>query len=110
MAEERIEESGATEGRPRLLVVLPEAPEVYPLVSFLGGLGFEVVWKKEGTGAYDILDSEAIDALVCLVRHERIDGLRLLEVALQRNPDIYRGLRQSGAPPPGPGRGAPGGI
>lgn len=88
MAEERIEESGATESRPRLLVVLPEAPEVYPLVSFLGGLGFEVVWKKEGTGAYDILDAEAIDALVCLVRHERIDGLRLLEVALRRNPDI----------------------
>jgi DNA-binding NtrC family response regulator len=74
--------------RPRALVVLPEEAETYALVSFLGQLGFEVAWSREGQGAYDILDNEVVDTLVCDLRHERIDGMRLLEVALKRNPDI----------------------
>ena len=72
----------------RVLVVLPESPRTKELVTYLERRSFEVMWAREGQSAYDILDSEPVDALVCSLRDARIDGLRLLSLARQRRSEI----------------------
>ena len=74
--------------QPRVLVVLPESPRTKELVTYLERRNFEVMWAREGQSAYDILDAEPVDALVCSLREARIDGLRLLSVARQRRAEI----------------------
>ncbi len=73
---------------PRILVVLPESPQTKELVAYLEGQGFEVLWAREGQSGYDIIDAEPPDALVADLRDERIDGLRLLQVARRRNGEV----------------------
>lgn len=58
------------------------------LVSYLRRESFEVLWAREGAVAYDILDSESVDALICHMSDSRIDGFRIVELARQRNPEI----------------------
>lgn len=72
----------------RILVVAPEEKSTQQLVSYLRQESFEVLWAREGAAAYDILDSEPVDALICYLSENRIDGFRLVQVARQRNPDI----------------------
>ena len=72
----------------RVLVVLPETAQTRALVAYLGEQGFDTLWAREGQASYDILDAEPVDALICDLRGERIDGLRLVEVARQRNAEI----------------------
>ena len=74
--------------QPRILLVVPESAPNKELVASLGGRGFEVMWARAGQAAYDILDSEPVDGLICDLHEERIDGLRLVQVARQRNPEI----------------------
>ncbi|MCC7265301.1 MAG: sigma-54-dependent Fis family transcriptional regulator [Candidatus Latescibacteria bacterium] len=72
----------------RVLVVLPESGPTKDLVAFLDREGFEVMWAREGQTGYEIIDTEAPDALIADLRDSRIDGLRLLQVSRQRNPEI----------------------
>ncbi|MBI2503978.1 MAG: sigma-54-dependent Fis family transcriptional regulator [Candidatus Latescibacteria bacterium] len=72
----------------RILVVLPESAPTKELVAFLEHQGFEVMWAREGQNGYEIIDTEAPDALIADLRDSRIDGLRLLQVARQRNSEI----------------------
>ena len=72
----------------RILVVSPEDELTNKLVSFLRQEAFEVLWAREGGAAYDILDSEPVDAMICHMSDSRIDGLRLVQLARQRNPEI----------------------
>ena len=74
--------------RPRVLVVLPETPQTKELVVYLERQELEVLWVREGLSAYDILDAEPVDALVCELKDARIDGLRLMHIAQQRNREI----------------------
>ena len=74
--------------QPRILVVLPESHRTKELVVYLERQGFEVLWAREGQSGYDILDAEPVDALICDLRDPRIDGLRMLQVARQRNAEI----------------------
>lgn len=74
--------------QPRVLVASPEDDVTQQLVSFLRQEGFEVLWAREGAAAYDILDSESVDALICHMSASRIDGFRLVQLARQRNPEI----------------------
>jgi len=74
--------------QPRVLVASPEDDATQQLVSFLRQEGFEVLWAREGAAAYDILDSEPVDALICHMSASRIDGFRLVQLARQRNPEI----------------------
>ncbi|MFP6589723.1 MAG: sigma-54 dependent transcriptional regulator [Candidatus Latescibacterota bacterium] len=74
--------------QPRVLVASPEDDATQQLVCFLRQEGFEVLWAREGAAAYDILDSEPVDALICLMSASRIDGFRLVQLARQRNPEI----------------------
>ena len=73
---------------PRILVVLPESPQTKELIFYLEQQEFEVLWAHEAQSAYDILDTEAIDALICTLREKRIDGLRVQQLAQMRNPAI----------------------
>ena len=73
---------------PRILVVAPEDESTHQLVSYLRREGFEVLPTREGAAAYDILDSEPVDALICPLADNRIDGLRLVRLARERNPEI----------------------
>lgn len=74
--------------QPRVLVVSPEDEATKQLVSYLRRESFEVLWAREGAVAYDILDSESVDALICHMSDSRIDGFRIVQLARQRNPDI----------------------
>ena len=74
--------------RPRILVVLPETPQTKELLVYLESQGLEAMWVREGLSAYDILDTEPVDGLVCELKDLRIDGLRLLYIAQQRNREI----------------------
>ena len=56
---------------PRVLVVMPDGPPARELVAFLGSQGFEPLWVREGAAGFDILDSEAPDALVCDLSGDR---------------------------------------
>jgi DNA-binding NtrC family response regulator len=69
-------------------VTSPEDEPTQHLVAFLRQQGFEVLWAREGGAAYDILDSEPVDALICHMSDSRIDGFRLVQLARQRNPEI----------------------
>ena len=73
---------------PRVLVVAPQDEATTQLVSYLRREGFEVLAAREGSTGYDILDSEPVDALICHLADSRIDGLRLVRVARERNPEI----------------------
>ena len=48
---------------PRVLVVLPESSQGKQLVAYLGRRGFETLWAHDGQSAYEVLDTEPLDAL-----------------------------------------------
>ena len=75
-------------GTARVLVVLAETEETRHLLAFLNEEGYEVLWARESHSAYDILDRERVDGLICDLQAERVDGLRLVQVSLQRNAEI----------------------
>ena len=80
--------SQATVQRPRIVVVLPESASAKELVAYLERAEFDVIWVREGQSAYDILDSETVNALIYPLREPRIDGLRLQKLAHSRNASI----------------------
>jgi DNA-binding NtrC family response regulator len=69
-------------------VVLPESARAKELVVYLEGQGCEVLWVREGQSAYDLLDAEPVDGLICALKEPRIDGLRLQQVARQHHAAI----------------------
>jgi len=71
-----------------VLVVLPESTQAKELVVYLENQGFEVLWAREGQSAYEILDSESVDALICGLKETHIDGLRLQQIGRQRNAEL----------------------
>jgi DNA-binding NtrC family response regulator len=80
--------SETARAHPRVLTVLPESATAKDLVAYLERRGFDVIWAREGQSAYEILDTEAVDALIYPLRQPRIEGLRLQEVAHSRNASI----------------------
>ncbi len=74
--------------RGRVLLVLPESNEEKKLVSHLEAEGFHVISAREGQAAYEVLDTEKVDAMIYPLRQPRIDGLRLQEVAARQEKSI----------------------
>ncbi|MEK7316332.1 MAG: sigma-54 dependent transcriptional regulator [Candidatus Eisenbacteria bacterium] len=84
--------------RPRALVVDKDTAETQALLGVLEANGFDVQWAKDGEQAFNVLDAPAPDkagavplgheVLVTELRAQRIDGLRLLEIARRRNPEV----------------------
>jgi two-component system response regulator AtoC len=83
--------------KPRVLVVDRESDATKALVAFLREHGLEVVWSRDGEGAYNALDATHVDCLVTELRVHRIDGMALLRLARERNPDVCAVLITEGA-------------
>jgi DNA-binding NtrC family response regulator len=73
---------------PRVLVADSRSKATTKLVTFLKDCGYEVSWAADGETAYNILDDETIDVMVAELRVHRINGMRLLQVAIKRNPEV----------------------
>jgi two-component system, NtrC family, response regulator HydG len=74
---------------PQALVVAKDSDDVKELLAALDSWGFKTAWAKDGEAGYNVLDGpEVIHALITELNAQRIDGLRLLSVAKQRNPEI----------------------
>lgn len=58
------------------------------IVSFLSARNYEVEWVDDGEKACNCLDSRQFDVLVTELNIRRVDGMRLMGVAQDRNPDI----------------------
>ena len=84
--------------RPRALVVDKDTAETQALLGVLEANGFDVQWAKDGEQAFNVLDAPPPDkagavllgheVLITELRAQRIDGLRLLEIARRRNPEV----------------------
>jgi len=73
----------------RVLVVMPEDSATRQLLAYLEPQALQVLWAREGSAAFDILDADPpVDALICDLRRERIDGLRITQVGLRRNSNL----------------------
>ena len=73
----------------RVLVVDRETQETKRLLAFLEERAYDVLWAKDGEAGYNILDSASPpQAMVSEIRLHRINGMRLLEMARVRRPDI----------------------
>jgi len=72
----------------RVLVVDRDSRETEKLIVFFKSRGFEVLRAKDGERAFNVLDKEHVDVMVVELRVHRINGMRLLEIAKQRNPEI----------------------
>jgi DNA-binding NtrC family response regulator len=74
---------------PQALVVAKESEDITELLAALDSWGFKTIWAKDGEAGYDVLDGPGmIHALIAELNVHRIDGMRLLSVAKQRNPEI----------------------
>jgi DNA-binding NtrC family response regulator len=73
---------------PKVLVVDARSRATTELTTFLKDSGYEALWAADGETAYNILDSEIIDVMVAELHVHRINGMRLLQVAKKRNPEV----------------------
>jgi DNA-binding NtrC family response regulator len=74
---------------PQALVVAKESEDIAELLAALDSWGFKTIWAKDGEAGYNVLDGPGmIHALIAELNVHRIDGMRLLSVAKQRNPEI----------------------
>jgi two-component system response regulator HydG len=74
---------------PQALVVAKDSDDITELLVALDSWGFKIVRAKDGEAGYNVLDGPGvIHALIAEINAHRIDGLRLLSVAKQRNPEI----------------------
>lgn len=81
------EESDERWTRFRVLIVDEERAEARRLARQLEGAGYETTVLADGEGAYNLLDEQPVDGVICQARGGRVDGVRLLSIARRRNPD-----------------------
>ena len=58
------------------------------IMAYLSERGYEVEWVDDGEKAYNHLDGHQVDVLITDLNSQRIDGMRLMAVAKDRNPEI----------------------
>jgi two-component system, NtrC family, response regulator HydG len=74
---------------PQALVVAKDSDDIAELLEALDSWGFKTVWAKDGEAGYNVLDGPGVvHALIAELNVQRIDGMRLLSVAKQRNSEI----------------------
>lgn len=71
-----------------ILVVDKDAGLARDILSVLEEGPYDVAWVDDGEKAYNLLDSQPFDVLITEIAAHRIDGMRLMSVALDRNPDM----------------------
>ncbi len=82
---------------PTVLVVDRESDATKALLAFLRENELDVLWARDGEGAYNALDSTRVDCLVTELRLQRIDGMTLLRLARERNRDVCAVVVTEGA-------------
>jgi DNA-binding NtrC family response regulator len=58
------------------------------IVDYFVNRKYEVEWVDDGEKAYNLLDSRPFDAVVTELNSHRINGMRLMAVAKDRNPEV----------------------
>lgn len=77
------------EGAAASILLVERDPDLAREVArFLSERGYEIEAVDDGEKAYNRLDSRTFHALVTELRAPRIQGMRLLWLALERNPEI----------------------
>jgi DNA-binding NtrC family response regulator len=71
------------------VLVVDHDPDIgREILDFLGERNYAVVWAADAEKAYNHLDDAPFDVLVAELNVTRGDGMRLMQVAKERNPDI----------------------
>jgi DNA-binding NtrC family response regulator len=86
-----------TRSQPTVLVVDRESPATKELIAWLRAHEMEVLWARDGESAFNVLDGTPVDCLVAELRVHRIDGIRVLQRARERNPEIAAVMMTAGA-------------
>lgn len=74
---------------PSSVLVVDQDPSVTrEIVGFLKDRGYAVEGVDDGEKAYNLLDERPFDVLITELRSHRINGMRLMAVAKDRNPEI----------------------
>jgi len=73
---------------PKVLVVDSRSRATTELVAFLKDCEYDVHWARDGETAYNILDDSIVDVMIAELHVHRINGMKLLQVARQRNPEV----------------------
>jgi len=58
------------------------------IISYLDERHYEVEWVDDGEKAFNRLDDRTYDVLITELNAHRINGMRLLELALERSPEM----------------------
>jgi len=87
MSEDSVVEAG-TEAQAAVLLVNGDRPLGRQISSFLSERGYAVEWVNDGEKAYNLLDARPFDVLVVELNVARMDPMRLLGVARDRNADV----------------------
>jgi DNA-binding NtrC family response regulator len=75
--------------KPRALLVEGDDATAELLAGFLEDrVGLDVVRVRDGEAGYNVLDSSPVNVVITDLKAHRIDGLRLLEIAKARNPEV----------------------
>ncbi len=75
--------------RPRGVVVDKDEARGRELTAFLDEqVGVDATLVRDGEAAYNILDGETVHVLITDLKSQRIDGMRLLEIARARNSEV----------------------
>jgi len=56
--------------------------------AYLSERGYDTDWVNDGEKAFNRLDDQLFDVLITELRVGRVDGMRLMAVAQERNPDV----------------------
>ncbi len=71
------------------VLLVDRDPEVgRRLAAFLSDRGYDVEWVDDSEKAFNRLDSRAFDVLVSELNLPRVNGMRLMQVARERNAEI----------------------
>ncbi len=71
-----------------VLLVERDANAARSIRAFLADRGHDVEWVDDGEKAFNRLDSRVYDVLIAELHMHRVDGMRLLTVARERNPEM----------------------
>lgn len=71
------------------VLVVDRSPEVArEVLAYLTDRGYAVEWVDDGEKAFNRLDTRRFDVLVTELNVRRVDGMKLMAVAKDRNPDV----------------------
>lgn len=70
-----------------VLLVERDSATAREVISYLAERGCAVEWVDDGEKAYNRLDSRPFEVLITELNAHRIDGMRLMEIMLNRNPE-----------------------